>query len=503
MSAGKSVQGVLLYDANGDPLPTYTDGSDELLAIAAKLRNIAGTVVNPATEDTLTDVKSNQESTVDAGNSSTDQLGNGGTFVGTGIDCVGYSTVAITIHSDEDSATDGMKFQFSMDSTNWDDSYDWTLDASENSTRRFQFPVTAKYFRVNYTNGATTTTAFRVQTILHRQNILTSVHRLEDDASPDRSAQVMKAAIIAQRAGGPSADFIPVEANSAGHLQINVADELPAGDNNIGNVDVASSALPAGAATEASLLTRLTQTTGAAILTVLTAIRDSAGIKKIVDALPVGDNLIGRQKITDDGTQVATIIPSGGGVFRLQVESIIDQRSTELDWADWARQGIPNGTSYFIGIDLDNGGVSYKHTYAADQWIWLSNTSGFLTKEKNADEWEAVFGVILSITTTAATVAWLSSGLLYARDTGKFDSQILNDKFLSPMSLEVESGDLKLVAVSSIETGVTAINTLTTLKDVKDVSVTPAVGDVVVKIISYAGSSGTANLSYNFGYVVE
>ena len=65
-----------------------------------------------------------------------------------------------------------MRFQFSTDNTNWDDDYIFTYDESVNGTaRRFQFPVTAKYFRVNYTNGSVAQTHFRVQTILHGNNV--------------------------------------------------------------------------------------------------------------------------------------------------------------------------------------------------------------------------------------------------------------------------------------------------------------------------------------------
>lgn len=45
--------------------------------------------------------------------------------------------------------------------------------------------------------------------------------------------------------------------------------------------------------------------------TVLKAIRDTAGIKKIVDALPAGDNWIGRIKL-GDGTNLVAVLTDGG-----------------------------------------------------------------------------------------------------------------------------------------------------------------------------------------------
>jgi hypothetical protein len=57
--------------------------------------------------------------------------------------------------------------------------------------------------------------------------------------SPDRSAQVVKAGIFAQKAG--SGDLTLVDATASGNLKVAVEEfdaSLPAGSNNIGDVDV-------------------------------------------------------------------------------------------------------------------------------------------------------------------------------------------------------------------------------------------------------------------------
>lgn len=177
-------------------------------------------------------------SVVDDNNSTQSTLGIGASFVpGSGTDLIGYSAVCVTIYADVDSAADGMKFEFSTNDTNWDDSYSFTLDFSVSPTRRFQFPVTARYFRVNYTNGGGAQSAFRVQTILHTANQLTSIHKITDDLSPDRSAQVVKAALFAQKAG--SGDLTLIDATSAGNLKVAIEEfdtSLPAGTNAIGKL---------------------------------------------------------------------------------------------------------------------------------------------------------------------------------------------------------------------------------------------------------------------------
>jgi hypothetical protein len=178
--------------------------------------------------DGVNHLSAGKVNTIDSDNSSVGQLGNGGTFVGPGTDVSQYASVAITVHSDEDSAADGMSFEFSQDNTNWDDAYRFNLIAASSQTRRFQFPVTAQYFRVNYTNGTATTTAFRVQTILNRENILTSIHRIEDIVKEDRSAQLVKSAIIAQREGAIVQDFYPVLADVSGNLKVTtVGSDIP------------------------------------------------------------------------------------------------------------------------------------------------------------------------------------------------------------------------------------------------------------------------------------
>jgi len=182
---------------------------------------------------------------VDDGNSSTALLGISEVFEGVGKDVLNYASVAVTITSDEDSAADGMKFQFSTDNSNWDDSNDFELDVSESGTRRFQFPVTAQYFRVQYTNGATAQGVFRLQTILHETSILQSIHKVEDTIVGNRSVQLMKAVIAGETTAGGGA-FVNAKMDPAGKLETNVSqdthDDLNCNANvQVGNTDVSAS----------------------------------------------------------------------------------------------------------------------------------------------------------------------------------------------------------------------------------------------------------------------
>jgi len=179
---------------------------------------------------------------VNAGNSTIATLANGAIFTGTGVDVLEYSAVTIQLDSSHDSAVDGMSFEFSIDNTNWDLVHKFTYTAA-NGARTFQFPTHAQYFRLVYTNGGTTQTTFRVQTVLHHGTPITTIHRLVDSTDPDRSATIQKSVTIAQQAG--TGDFIPVQATAGGNFKVSVEEfdasaSLPAGTNNIGDVDIAS-----------------------------------------------------------------------------------------------------------------------------------------------------------------------------------------------------------------------------------------------------------------------
>ncbi len=132
---------------------------------------------------------------IDQNNSTSTPLGISGVFTGTATEVYGYNTITVLIYSDESSVDDGMQFQQSSDGTNWDEIDTFTLDVLKSESRRFQFTVQARYFRLVYTNGITAQTAFRVQTILHDSNVLTSIHRVDKQIDGDRSSQIVKAVI--------------------------------------------------------------------------------------------------------------------------------------------------------------------------------------------------------------------------------------------------------------------------------------------------------------------
>lgn len=152
----------LLYDhVNSRFMKYIQDGTESLLGVAAKIRNAAGTAINPATDENLTDV-------IDSNNSTTSQLGVDAVFTGTSTEVLGYRSVAVAIESDEDSAEDGIQLQLSQNGTDWVTVYTSTLLTDQSNTKAIRVPVRRRYFRLVYTNGDTATTTLKIQTIFYR-----------------------------------------------------------------------------------------------------------------------------------------------------------------------------------------------------------------------------------------------------------------------------------------------------------------------------------------------
>jgi len=141
---------------------------------------------------------------------------------------------------------------------------------------------------------------------------------------------------------------------SASGTQINPATE----DGNLASIKAKTDNIPSDPAKESGKLTSLE--------TILTAIRDTAGIKKITDSLPEGDNGIGRVKVWD-GTSVADVL-SYAAIRRLRVEAQEFELATFIATA----QGVVLGNGKSL-LSLVN--ASGSTVVARVREIWLSNAS--------------------------------------------------------------------------------------------------------------------------------
>lgn len=328
-----------------------------------------------------------EANTIDANNSTTSVLGGGAVFTGTGTDVSNHAVVSVMLDASHDSAASGMTFQVSTDDTNWDDVYAFTYTAADGA-RRFQFPVTGQYFRFVYTNGGTLQTHFRAQTILHKKDIGTSIHRLEDDVDPDRSAIIVKAGLIAQVNG--SGDFVPIQANAGGILKIGGSVELDAGSNSIGtlgandgvdigdvtinnaagaaavNIQDGGNAITVDGTVTADAGTNLNTSalaleTGGNLATVAGAVAGTEMQVDVVAALPAGTNAIGKLAANtgvDIGDVDVTSIAAGANL--VGDVGISGARTS-------------GGTTLYKNIDVDQTEDQVKGTAGQVYWIHAIN----------------------------------------------------------------------------------------------------------------------------------
>ncbi len=426
-------------------LPTGASTAANQATGNTSLSTIAGTVIGTEQQTDIVTVGS----VVDTKNSTTTPLAGAATYTGEATELVGYSAVCITIFADVDSAVDGVKFQFSTDNSNWDDEYLFDIDVSESDTRRFQFPVTARYFRLQYVNGAGAQSAFRVQTILHTANQLTSIHRLSDDMSSNRSATVVKAALFAQKAG--TGDLTLIDATTAGNLKVSI-EELSNGlDIGAGNAGAETQRV--SISTDDVNLSAI-KTAVEGTLTVGTHAVTQSGVWDITDitgtvSLPTGAatqatlaNLDGNVTVCNTGAVVVasgtltavtsitnTVTVDGSGVTQPVSGTVTANLGTIADVATESTLSTIDGnastTASNTGSTASNTGSIATDTSSIDGKITACDTGavvlatgsaaiGKLTANSGVDIGDVdVTSIAAGTTTIGGTISQTSSSILY------------------------------------------------------------------------------------------
>lgn len=116
-------------------------------------------------------------------NSTAVALGIGGVFTGTSEDSTEFSDVRVSVFSDQASAVDGLQMQQSSNGTNWDNIDSYSVPAG--TGKIFSVGVSARFFRIAYTNGAVAQTAFRLQAKYHKTYSKGSSVRPQDARTND------------------------------------------------------------------------------------------------------------------------------------------------------------------------------------------------------------------------------------------------------------------------------------------------------------------------------
>lgn len=116
-------------------------------------------------------------------NSTAVNLAAAGVFTGTAEDVGPFSTIMVSVFSSHASAADGLQLQQSSDGTNWDFVDSYFIPAATGKV--FSVGVQARFFRLVYTNGATATTALRIQTLVSKYAKKFSSIRPQDGRTND------------------------------------------------------------------------------------------------------------------------------------------------------------------------------------------------------------------------------------------------------------------------------------------------------------------------------
>lgn len=151
-------------------------------------------------------------------NTTTTPLGANATFTGEWQDCLNYQEVNVSIVADQNSATNGLVFQWSADGINIGDTDTYSYYTASGGTNYTPNPA-FRYVRMVYTNGATPQTLFSLQTILRRTMTGGSFHRIDSTLKDDADARLQ---IVVPKLKTAANTYVSQTATTAGNAKISL-----------------------------------------------------------------------------------------------------------------------------------------------------------------------------------------------------------------------------------------------------------------------------------------
>lgn len=124
-------------------------------------------------------------------------------FTGAFEEATGFANISVILNTDQDSAENGLRIEWSTDGISVDDHDDFTITASlGDGGKSFTFGVISRFYRVSYDNGPVDQTSFKLQTMLHIARPKPSSHRIEGDINGQNDAELVKSVITGRDANG-------------------------------------------------------------------------------------------------------------------------------------------------------------------------------------------------------------------------------------------------------------------------------------------------------------
>ena len=152
-----------------------------------------------------------------------------------------------------------------------------------------------------------------------------------------------------------------------------------------------------------------------------------------------------------------------------------------------------NGTpDYFMLIDLSNASGDYKHTLTGS--IQCVNLTAAFSKLRANDVWTMDIGVILRIDATDADIGFLAAGSLVLDSTIVFNIKGSHGNYPVIVNLDETSGDFSDIATNLTELNDANVNAVGTIPDIGGVAQTPAVGDIVLRMLRTTGNDDATSV---------
>lgn len=199
--------GDYIIDGTGNGYPVKV-GSDNRIWVDSNITNQSGTAVITNIYGTISD-----------GNSSNTPIVANGSFVGTWEEVKDYSMIYVNIRADQDSQNEGnygLNLEFSQDagSGGIDVCEEYFYESGGKGI--FSVQPSARYFRVNYINGADTQGLFRLQTQYKQNYGKPSSHRIDEPINDQNDAELTKAVITGKK---PDNTYVNFEATNGGNFK--------------------------------------------------------------------------------------------------------------------------------------------------------------------------------------------------------------------------------------------------------------------------------------------
>ncbi len=147
---------------------------------------------------------------------------------------------------------------------------------------------------------------------------------------------------------------------------------------------------------------------------------------------------------------------------------------------------------YFMLIDLSNAGGGYKHTESGS--IQCINLGVAFSKLRSNDVWAMDVGVILRIDGTDADIGFLAGSSLVLDSTIVFNLKGSHGNYPVIVDLAESGGDFASIASNVVEFNDSDLNTGGTINDVSGAAQTPAVGDVVLRMLRTVGNDDATSV---------